>query len=382
MTGTAASTLRTLVVGCGHAARDLHLPVLARQPEDRLVGVVDPMLSPEQPDSTLPSQQFTGLSEVSDFPPERTVVHVCAGPREHAELIEEAAGLGYRRFIVEKPMTASAAEAEAVLEIAGREQLDVLVVANWLASSLTDRLRAELAAAGEPPTSVVMRQHKSRIGASLESVTHDSAFDVEMPHMVALALHLFGPDLAVIAAGVEDLRVGDVVRAGMGSTFLRLRTPGGMPLLLESVLDAPVPERSVAICLQDGSELRGYFPVGGRDFYSQLFSHDRKGTMVDRELLPDETMGRFLREAYAWFEGRGPRPVSDARLHRQVVGILDRARSAAGAATAVARVRPAAPAPSVAPLTATATGMTGAAAAARRAAPPPTGQEPAIRAAG
>ncbi|MFT4081589.1 MAG: Gfo/Idh/MocA family oxidoreductase [Nocardioides sp.] len=343
MTGT-GSALKSLVVGCGHAGRDLHLAVLHRHRHTN-IGVVDRLFEPDCADPRLPLAQFRRLDEVIGFPPEQTVVHVCTGPRDHVSIVRDASAHGYRQFVVEKPLATCVADADHVLDLTRRLGLDVLVVANWLSSSLTDRVAERLREARLRPISVVMRQHKSRIGTSLASTTHDLAFDVEMPHLVALALHLFGPELTLDGADLQELRVGHVVRPGLGAARIRLRTTQGVPLMLESFLDAPISERSITARYPDGSEIRGYYPVDSRDFYSQLIHVDPAGRMTDRELLVDQTLDRFLREAYAWFEGRGQRPISDAHLHRSVVDVLDLARNDARTRP---RPRPAvdAPAPS------------------------------------
>src|SRR5690348_14633584 len=98
MTVATVGAIRTLVLGCGHAARDMHLPVLARQSRARVVGVVDPLLHQGVPDPTLPIHQFRRLADVTGFPPRDTVVHICTGPREHALALLQAAARGYRRF--------------------------------------------------------------------------------------------------------------------------------------------------------------------------------------------------------------------------------------------------------------------------------------------
>ncbi len=320
-----AANLRTLIVGFGHAGRDLHLPCLLRLRPLAQIGLVDPREDAGHGlDRELP--WYRRIDQASAFRPADTVVHVCVPPAGHIAALEAAAELGYRRFIVEKPLAASAAEAARILALTRTGGIEVIVVANWLASALTDRLRWLLAQSSSPVTDVTMRQTKSRIRASLTRRGHTSAVEVELPHLVALARHLFGAGLEVVDAQVRDLAVGSVRLPSMGGASVRLRSPGGVRLALHSDLASPVVERSIRIGWSDGTVAHGFYPCDSRDKYSQVFVHGPDGRLAEQRFFPDDTLRRLLARSYAWFAGSGPRPVSDAALHHDVCRILDLTR--------------------------------------------------------
>ncbi len=324
-----AGPFGTVVVGLGHAARSFHLPALPDLVAGGLatgeIRVVDPALDPAGPavpPGARASARLAGADGDRD-----AVVHVCTGPAEHAAVVLEALRLGYRRFVVEKPMTTTAADARALREACARFGAEIVVVANWTASALTAELRRVLRErAGTPLREVVLAQHKPRLERTLGSGTHTSAFDVEMPHLVALALALLDEPVAVERATSADLVVSDERRPGMASATILLRGRSGVPVRLRSDLTAPWRERSARIEWADGVRVAGFHPCDSSDRYSQLFTWDAAGRCTGRQVLYDDTVRRLLRAAYAWFGRRGPRPVSDVHFGVAVTEVLDTAR--------------------------------------------------------
>jgi predicted dehydrogenase len=319
----AAGRLGSVLVGFGHAGRDLHLPSLARMPERRVLGIVDPLAAaPDPPVPVVPD-----LAHLRCGDPGEAVVHVCVPPADHAAVIRRAAALGFRRFIVEKPLADTAAGAAEIARLAQRHRLAVVVVANWLFSGLTRAIREELRRAG-PPVLLRMRQSKMRITRTLSSRVPETAYVVEMPHMVALALHLLGEDVDLRCAAASDLVVGGRRVATMGSADMWLRV-GSVDVHLSSDLASPVRERWVDVTWADGTGVRGYLSGDASELWSQLSWRAADGSVRASCLVTDDTLGRLMLEAYAWFEGRGPRPASDPALHLLVCRLLDEAESAA-----------------------------------------------------
>jgi predicted dehydrogenase len=302
-------------------------------PERRLTGIVDPRAA--APD--LPVPAVSDLAHLRRVDPADTVVHVCVPPAEHAAVVRRAAALGYRRFIVEKPLADSLAGAAEIARLARDDRLAVVVVANWLFSGLTDSIREELRRAG-PPALLRMRQSKMRISRTLSSPVPGTAYEVEMPHMLALAVHLLGEDVELRCAATEDLVVGGRRVAAMGSADVWLRM-GGVDVHLSSDLASPVRERWVEVTWADGTRICGYLSGDASELWSQQTWRAADGSVRATRLIPDDTLGRLMLEAYAWFEGRGPRPASDLALHLVVCGLLDEAAATAGGSPVPLEVR-------------------------------------------
>jgi predicted dehydrogenase len=285
------------------------------------------MLDPADP--TLPAGAITarGLSDVVGDGD--AVVHVCSGPDSHAEIVSAAYQLGFRRFIVEKPMAVSMADALRLVTLVDDGDAEIMVVSNWTASALTDEIRrVMLARAGAPPSEIVLVQVKPRLERTLTNGTHRSAFDVEMPHLVALAQCLADGPLKVVAASHADLVIGDECFPAMGAATITLRTAGGVPILLRSDLTAPWRERSTRIDWADGTRLVGFHPCDSTDRYAQLYTWVAGGEYVGRQFLHDDTVRRLLRSAYAYFAGIGPKPPNDVGFGAVTTAVIDAARAA------------------------------------------------------
>lgn len=324
------SEVASVLVGFGHAARSFHLP-LVRQLHDGPIHVIDPFLSAENTAAHDRLRFARTLPEVRELDPATAVVHVCSPPDTHADVVFTAAELGFRRFVVEKPMATRRADVARLVELDRAGVIDLLVVANWLTSALTDRIRAELAGTAEQVEDVVLRQVKPRVQRSLSDTGHGSAFDVEAPHLVTLALALFDDPGELREASCTDLVVGDQVRRDMGSVRVVFDAPGGHGITLHSDLTAPWRERSTRIRWADGRQLAGFHPCDSNDLYAQLHIMDPRGRLVSRELIHDDTVHRFLTAAYDYFAGTGPKPASDVHFGARVCILLDDIKSVAAA---------------------------------------------------
>ncbi len=321
--------LRTLVVGLGRAGAGLHIPVLLRlrrEPGDLFADTpilaVDPRAAvlPDSPE-VWPVPSLQAARQALD--PARTVVHLCTPPRQRALLVAELADLGFRRLIIEKPLTADPGDLAELARLVRRERLEVSVVAPWLASSLTERLE-RLVRGGELGAlrRISVRQHKPRFRRSLTTHGHPTAFDVEIPHALGVALLLAG-DGEVVQAEWRDLRVGGQERPALGGARLVLAHHGGVRTEMVSDLTSPVRERRITLRFARGTAV-GHFPGSADDEYAQLRISGSR--VSSHEIFPDEALDCFLRRAYGRFLAGRIEPEAEFDPHVRAVRLLGDAK--------------------------------------------------------
>lgn len=338
MTQGPVQPLHAIVVGHGYAARAFHLPALRRLQSDLLVadriGIVEPLAAAnaEWPASVMPARDLKELAGA--FPARHSVVHVCSPPNTHANVIRRCARMGFRRIIVEKPLVTTRADLDDIGQLVRATGIDLLVVANWLASRLTDTvLDCLLAGSHSHVEQITLRSSKSRVGKSLSTSSHTTAFAVEMPHLMALALYLSGTGMSVGYARSGDLEVDGRRVKMMGAAELLLHSEHGYDVHLVTNLCSPRRERSVFVRWRDGTRLIGHYPCDSADLYSQISIVDGDGRVLDHRMFEDDTVHRFMAQAYAYFAGDDSRPRSDLTIHAKAIELLLEARdSAAGRA--------------------------------------------------
>lgn len=323
----------TLIAGFGHAGRDLHLPTMGRlrkmRGATRPIGAVDPLMRASASANVLVRANLESLLAL--YPPQRTVVHICTPPDAHANTLAEYVTAGYRRFLIEKPLVASREDLRRVGRICEQNELQVLVAANWLFSRLTEAVAEYMRSrAGIPLLHMELRSTKSRIRKSIHSRVHSSAFEVEMPHLVALALRLCGAGLCLTDASSNDLVLGDRRVQMMASADIFLCAPGGYPVHLLTDLISPLRERSIQIAWEDGHRLAGFYPVDSTDLYSYLECSGPNGAVREQCILEDDTLLSFFSQAYRHFETDAPAPDSGLAFHDGVIDLLIQAQDLCG----------------------------------------------------
>ncbi|WP_152644888.1 oxidoreductase [Kitasatospora griseola] len=332
--------LGTLLVGMGRAGSGLHLPVLRRLRTAADSGhlfapapilAVDPRRRPGAAADLRP----VSLAEAPLLAdPAETVVHLCTPPTERVAALDTLGRLGYRRILLEKPFAADAAGLDELLALRERHGLDLVVVAQWLGSRLTDRLRAALASGAYGPLRTIhVVQRKPRFSRSLAGDGHPTAFDIELPHSLGLCLSLAGPG-RVTGAGGTDMVVGGQVLPRLGTAWLNLQHESGAWTRIRSDLTSPVRERRVTLELAHGT-LIGHFPGSEADAYARLTVIDHQGEST--ELLHDDSLSTFLHRVYAYFAAGGAaggahHPHPDLAVNSQVVRLLDQAKTIAAQA--------------------------------------------------
>lgn len=321
--------LQTFVIGLGRAGAGLHVSVLSRLRErssarqlfaDEPLVVCDPRFASSDDlddvlrcwnvrgwdgqgaaQGTVLIDSVTHASRLLD--PERTVIHVCTPPAVRLEIIEQLARDGFRKFLVEKPLALDERTLADIERVRRRWSLHLVVVAQWLVSTLTVRLQelAHSAALGEL-RSLSFLQRKPRFSRSLATHNHPTAFDVELPHSVGVALRLAG-DARLSDAACTDLVVGDTIIPRMGSARLTLQHDCGVRTEIISDLTSPVRQRRVALQFDRGLAI-GHYPGSQDDDHAQLritVDGESLSGAESRSVFPDDALAAFLLRAYQRF---------------------------------------------------------------------------------
>lgn len=296
--------MRSFVVGLGRAGAGLHLPVLAklRSSTPQLFGNA-PVVAcePRQNVAARPGLvvEPTLATAADGLDPAETVVHVCTPPTERLTVLSELATLGFRKIIVEKPLAADIDDLARIIRLRRKHKLHIEVVEPWLTSTLTWRL-VELIRGGRfgAPKSIDIVQNKPRFRRSLMAPGHPTAFDVELPHGVALALRLAGAARVTHASGT-DLEVEGNLGPRMGGAVVGLRHNTGIHTEIRSDLTSPVRERRVTVEFEKGGAV-GHFAVSGDDHHSQLTL--RSNGRTEHAVLRDDSMTEWMFQAYRKFQ--------------------------------------------------------------------------------
>ncbi|WP_042421564.1 Gfo/Idh/MocA family oxidoreductase [Streptacidiphilus anmyonensis] len=359
--------LRTLVVGLGRAGAGLHLPVLAKARRRRpdlfapaaVIGVDRASALPAGSARDAGSAGSAGsalggggagaaraaeaaadgehrvvasLAQARQLlDPERTVVHVCTPPVARTEVVTELLELGFRRLLLEKPPAADPGQLARLLELLRRPGVQSAVVAPWLASTLTARLvdLVEKEAVLGRLRRIEVVQNKPRFQRSFTTSGHPTAFDVEVPHALGVALRLAG-DAEVVTASCTDLDAVGRREPRLGGATVDLVHHGGVRTAVRSDLTSPVRERRITLRF-DGGTAVGHYAADASDHHAQLrLIVGDAAPMEPRTVLRDDALTEFFLRAYEDFAADGPCPSALARQARVVELIGEAKRLTAG----------------------------------------------------
>lgn len=327
--------LQTFVIGLGRAGAGLHVSVLSRLREraavrqlfaERPLVVCDPRFAAPrelqealrswgvpgwEPHGTVLADSVSGATRLLD--PERTVIHLATPPAVRLEIIEQLAREGFRKILVEKPLALDERMLAGIERVRHHWGLHLVVVAHWLVSALTARLHELVRSTvlGEL-RSMSFLQCKPRFSRSLATGNHPTAFDVEPPHSVAVALRLAGA-ARLSDAGCTDMVVGDTVLPRLGGARLTLQHDCGVRTEIISDLTSPVRQRRVVLQFDSGLAI-GHYPGSQDDDHAQLsiVAHsaspglpydDPEASVVapSRSVFSDDALATFLVRAYRRF---------------------------------------------------------------------------------
>jgi predicted dehydrogenase len=322
--------LRTLIIGLGRSGAGLHLSVLRRLRAARQwEAVFDPApiiaVDPQVHGRSLgPDVRVTAsvAEAVTLLDPARTAVHVCTPPTVRLELLRELADLGFRDIIVEKPVTTDRAVLAEILNLANARDLRLAVVAPWLASALTARLTGLVTSGGLGTLRAIeIHQSKPRMGRSLATGGHPTAFDIEPPHSLGVCLKLAGT-ARLLDARLSDMAIGSTVIPNMGSAELVLQHETATTRIVSDLV-SPVRERRIELDF-DGGHVIGHYPGSEDDHYAHLHVA-AKGRPPTREVFPDDALTAYLCDTYRGFQ-QGEDFRTELAIGSQVVELLAEAK--------------------------------------------------------
>ncbi|ATL65625.1 oxidoreductase [Nocardia terpenica] len=330
--------LRSFLIGLGHAGRNLHLRALRTIREqartDHRLGALFDAADPLGYDP-IPPPVTDGLlvlgsprEAVRHTDPRATVVHLCAPPTVRLDAVAELADLGFRHFLVEKPLATDAAQARALLALARRRGLDLTIVAPWLSSGVTRRIRAAVdSRALGAVRRIAIRQTKPRLVRTAASAAHTNAFDVEPPHSVGVALALAGAAELTSAWLRDTPPIEGRVITNMGGAGLTLAHAGGAVTEIESDLTAAERVRRITVEFEGGVMI-GHYSRAADDLRGRVETHTGCGR--SSESFSDDALRILFEDTYRRAAGLAG-PVADPLdLHRRVVELLDAAKATAG----------------------------------------------------
>ncbi len=186
----------------------------------------------------------------------------------------------------------------------------------------------ELLAAGRigELTELHFEQSKPRFRRSMRHCGHRSAFEVELPHQVLLALHLAGAVEELVEARAWD----SPLCSPLGGAVMVLRHASGATSTLVSDLTSPVRIRRLRLTGTAG-EIVADYPVGSEDDFGQV-----RVVGEDREVLVDAPLTQFIERVYAHAAGVGPPPLAPLSDHVSVIALLERAAAMSSSRRTVA----------------------------------------------
>lgn len=320
--------LHTFIVGMGRAGEGLHLPSLSKV-RASAPGLLSPapvlVFDPFRPPIDAPGVVAVGSLEEAGrrVPPSRTVVHLCTPPNVRSSMLRRLGGLGYRMIIVEKPLALDLVGLAAVARVRRRWGLDLTVATHWLDSALTRRLRTAVTAGSFGRLlGIRVVQRKPRFTRSVAVRHHPTAFDVEVPHALAVVLSLAG------GAHIADASCADMVLdrrrlPRLGGAQLRLEHYSGVRTEIDSDLTSPVRERRITLEFE-GATLVGHYPCSEADHTSQLRAVAAGGD-ESWSVFADDALPAFLCCAYGRY-ARSPSPPGALPVQVDAVRLLTEAK--------------------------------------------------------
>ncbi len=312
--------VKTVLVGYGHAARNLHRAALD---ESNLDGVIEDILVVDP--YCAPGTDVEIYKNLHDLPATSSsdVFHVTVPPADHAAVVEEIIALGAKRIIVEKPLATDGQSARRIVKACAEADVALYPVGVWPFSSGMRRLRQDLITRSMKPLHYEFEQSKNRIARTLENSSHTSAFDIELPHQLLAAIWLFGEITEVLHSESRPMVADGRELPHAGGVFVVVKHRDGTVGTHIGHLDKESRTRRLRVSCDNG-DLEVTLPRSKEERSS--FYRDATGRVAE---FPDRPLTEFVRSAYR----AGPaddQAVSLVDLHVHCIDILDLARRKAG----------------------------------------------------
>jgi predicted dehydrogenase len=126
--------VKTCVIGCGDAAQHFHLPWLVKIKNVLPVAVCDSNIElAKKVAAKFHIDKYYGNYEQMIDKESPEVIDICTSPRSHAALSIQAMNMGCH-VLIEKPMSASLAEADQMIETANKNNVKLCIIHNQLFS--------------------------------------------------------------------------------------------------------------------------------------------------------------------------------------------------------------------------------------------------------
>ena len=312
---------RVLILGCGRAGADLHLPSYLQRDDCSVVAVCDMDVAKARA-----AAKKWGVERVYKIPARACremlpdIVSVCTPPATHRELVACAASAG-ASILLEKPIADSLPAAEDILTRCSRAGVGLSVVHNYrFAPGIKAMFSAILGGRIGTPLCVT-KTWTTNPGERMVAATGHWAqalpggrWTEAMPHHLYIAQELLG-DLRLLAVEVEEVgrspvlpanRVAALLSSGSAWFTIQMGLSHGSRYGTMSIMGT-----SGTICATFPSAwMRSY---GAEDGWIELCPPRVSSSQPPASASPNEKSGHreFIAEFLAWLDGQGQNPTPE-----------------------------------------------------------------------
>jgi predicted dehydrogenase len=250
-----------IIVGYGHAGRIHRRAYDAVANLCMVAAVVDPDLGKHREISaSLPGVKiYRELAEALAHVGGAVVVDFCVPAKVHLELVETALGLGVTRFLIEKPLAWDLASSEKL--VTKLQGCEVVYLDTYAASTGVRQLLEKISQQNSAVEDLKLVFHKNRIGESRlgRGFAEDavpSAWMIEGPHMLSIAMQVAGRIAHVSSASTFDMELGqNQLLPGHGGGRALLEHENGTITRLDLDLCSDHNVRKIEVKLRNGVQM-------------------------------------------------------------------------------------------------------------------------------
>jgi predicted dehydrogenase len=347
------------IVGLGRAGLGLHIPILHTLQTaagdgshfEKIVALVDM----HEPAVTRAQQQLqldfgydpanlvcgTSLEAIAKLDRETTVVHVCTPEGAHLATLQQAAALGFHRFVIEKPCAGNIVDVDEMQRVVDQKDINVAIVNPYLYSRSVELCKRKISSIGEKPHYLEFELSKPRKRPTLQGRSSpESVIDVELPHQIATALYLteaqhyrvLRTETRHMHYREEDTDPCKVIQ-NMGLGIIVLELDQTIAFLI-SYLDARTRTRVLKLRFSSTEYVEAFLPVSGEDHTSEFVEYagrnsDGSTDQTNSQKFPDDLFAKCLGDIYSKFAAGQPH-LSDIAFNRKVVDVMSKAKALAG----------------------------------------------------